>query len=322
MGQTDAAYRHLFEHPAMLRDLMACVLPAPVFNALDWDATQAVPTNHISDRLQKRSGDIAWLIPYRRSPGDPSPPRTLCILLLLEHQSKADATMPLRTAVYTGLSYQSLLRAQHIALPLPPVLPVVLYSGTAPWQAAQDMVSLIADMPEALLPYQLQMRYLLIEERLLLQASGLPDANLATLMFRLGASRQIEQWQALVHTLVQATQGPEFAELNRSMTAWLLLVAQSNAALDQPLPHVNTLEELAMMITEKPGVWAQQWKLEGKAEGKLEGQADLLLRQIERRFGAIPDDVAQRVHAANESQLTLWSLNFVDATTLGDVFRD
>ena len=129
--------------------------------------------------------------------------------------------MPLRTAIYVGLSYQSLLRSQNIRL---------------------------------------------------------PDQNFAALMFRISASQDIEQWLALLHTLVQATRRPEFRELNRSMTAWLLLMAQSNAALDTPLPPVNTLEDLSMMISEKPGVWAQQWK--------REGQADLLLRQIERRFGA------------------------------------
>ena len=314
MGKADAAYRRLFEHPAMVRDLMVCVLSARVLASLDWDCAKSVPTNHVSDRLKTRSGDLVWLIPYRQVPDDPSLPRSLCILLLLEHQSESDATMPLRTAVYTGLSYQSLLRSKEVDLPLPPVLPVVLYSGDTPWRAPLEMAGLTAGMPDDLRPYQLQMRYLLVEERLLLQVSGVPDQNLAALMFRLGASREIEQWQALVHTLVQATQGPEFRELNRSMTAWLLLMAQSNAALDTPLPAVNTLEELTMMISEKPGVWAQQWK--------REGQADLLLRQIERRFGPIPDEVTQRVHAANESQLMLWSLNFVDATILDDVFRD
>ena len=162
MGKTDAAYRRLFEHPAMVRDLMACTLSVTLFDALDWDGAQSVQTNHVSDRLKKRSGDIAWLIPHQRRPGDASPPAYLCILLLLEHQSESDATMPLRITIYTGLSYQSLLRTLHIELPLPPVLPVVLYSGTLPWRASLDMAGLIADTPSDLRPYQLQMRYLLM----------------------------------------------------------------------------------------------------------------------------------------------------------------
>lgn len=314
MGKTDAAYRRLFGHSVMERDLMACMLPAALFDTLDWGALRSVPTHYVSDRLKKRSGDVAWLIPYRRGHGQPPQPRYLCVLLLLEHQSASDATMSLRVAVYTGLAYQLLLRGQDIEPPLPPVLPVVLYSGDQPWRAPRDMSSLVAAVPDDLQPYQLRMRYLLIEERLLLRVVGLPDTNLATLLFRMGAHRDIEQWRALLHTVMRTTQGPEFKELKRSITAWLLLMAQSNAGLSEDLPVVHTLEELDMMISEKPGIWAQQWK--------REGQADLLLRQIERRFGAVPDVVTQRIHDATESELTLWSLNFVDAATLDEVFHD
>ncbi len=325
MGKIDTAYRRLFGHPVMVRDLMACALPAALFDVLDWSGMRAVPTHYVSDRLKQRSGDIAWLIPYRRGPGQseqPPPPRYLCVLLLLEHQSTSDATMSLRAAVYTGLAYQLLLRHQDIKPPLPPVLPVVLYSGDRPWRASRDLSGLVAAVPDELRPYQLQMRYLLIEERLLLQAGGLPDTNLAALLIRMGSRRDIEQWRALLHTVMQATQGPEFKELKRSITAWLLLMAQSNAGLSEALPVVNSLEELDMMISEKPGIWAQQWKLEGKQEGIREGQADLLLRLIERRFGAVPDAVTQRIHDADESALTLWSLNVLDAATLEDVFSD
>ncbi|MGE4439314.1 MULTISPECIES: DUF4351 domain-containing protein [Alcaligenaceae] len=60
----------------------------------------------------------------------------------------------------------------------------------------------------------------------------------------------------------------------------------------------------------------------GRAEGRAEGQAELLLDQIQHRFGAVPDAIAQRVQSAQALQLETWSLNFVDATTLEDVFRD
>ncbi|WP_322995275.1 DUF4351 domain-containing protein [Castellaniella sp.] len=63
-------------------------------------------------------------------------------------------------------------------------------------------------------------------------------------------------------------------------------------------------------------------QIEGKIQGSVEGQAKLLLRQIQRRFGPATDDVAQRIQAATAAQLETWSLNFVDATELDDVFRD
>ncbi|WP_448151853.1 DUF4351 domain-containing protein [Castellaniella caeni] len=63
----------------------------------------------------------------------------------------------------------------------------------------------------------------------------------------------------------------------------------------------------------------------GMAKGLEQGlqrQANTLINQVQRRFGPLPDDVTQRIQTANASQLETWSLNFVDATELEDVFRD
>ncbi len=61
---------------------------------------------------------------------------------------------------------------------------------------------------------------------------------------------------------------------------------------------------------------------EGRIEGRVEGQADLLLRQIRRRFGAVDAETTQRIRTARAQDLETWSLNVLDAVTLEDVFRD
>jgi len=60
----------------------------------------------------------------------------------------------------------------------------------------------------------------------------------------------------------------------------------------------------------------------GLRRGRVEGQADLLLRLLARRFGTIPDTLTERIRAATAGQLETWSLNFVDATTLDEVFGE
>jgi len=62
-------------------------------------------------------------------------------------------------------------------------------------------------------------------------------------------------------------------------------------------------------------------RVEGIAEGRVEGQADLLLRQIQRRFGRVDAETAQRIRAARSKDLETWSLSILDAATLEDVFR-
>ncbi len=61
---------------------------------------------------------------------------------------------------------------------------------------------------------------------------------------------------------------------------------------------------------------------EGRVEGRTEGQADLLLRLVQRRFGRVDAKTTQRIQAARLEDLETWSLNFVDATALDEVFRD
>ncbi len=345
MGKLDAAYRRLFEHKELLRDILACVMDPALFNALDWKRMQPINTSHISDRLKQRTRDCAWLVPWKNQAPDVADPPSilrgaahpppidnaashapmhgLCILLIFEQQSQPDATMALRLATYTCLNYQTLLRNKQIRLPLPPVLPVVFYSGSRRWTAAQDLSGLTDHIPAALLAYQPQMRYLLVRERDVLKAIGRPGHNLATLLFRLRHDRKIEQWQVALHALTQAILAlPESQELNRSITAWLVLMIERNANLPEPLPPTKTLQELDMMIAEEPGIWAKQWLNEGRVEGRVEGQADLLLEMIEHRFGQPPASVIAQIRAAQTTQLKTWSLNILDARTLEDVLKD
>ncbi len=73
---------------------------------------------------------------------------------------------------------------------------------------------------------------------------------------------------------------------------------------------------------------AEQWKAEGfqmgeisgKAKGIEAGKADLLLRQLRRRFGTLPESAQARVLGASEDQLNEWAETLLDASTLDAVF--
>ncbi|MBF0131906.1 MAG: DUF4351 domain-containing protein [Magnetococcales bacterium] len=60
----------------------------------------------------------------------------------------------------------------------------------------------------------------------------------------------------------------------------------------------------------------------GKWEGRPEGEAALLTRQLQHRFGAVPEWASEKIAEAEPSSLEKWSLRFVDAQSLGGVFSD
>jgi hypothetical protein len=87
------------------------------------------------------------------------------------------------------------------------------------------------------------------------------------------------------------------------------------AVLREVLKEIIPGQETRVM-----SIAAEQWKAEGIQIGEISGKADLLLRQLRRRFGALPESVQARVLGASEDQLNEWAETLLDASTLDAVF--
>lgn len=64
----------------------------------------------------------------------------------------------------------------------------------------------------------------------------------------------------------------------------------------------------------------QEGRLEGRLEGRQQGEAAVLLRQLRRRFGQLPDAVMTRIAHADLKLLETWSDRILEARSLDDVF--
>ena len=124
----------------------------------------------------------------------------LHVLVLLEFQSTDDETMALRVLEYTAMLYRELVREGHRGPDglLPPVLPVVLYNGDAPWRSASEIRDLIATTGRALAPFQPSQRHIVLDER----RTRADDPNLGDLNVLEGsAARRTERTDAGVRRL-------------------------------------------------------------------------------------------------------------------------
>ncbi len=57
-------------------------------------------------------------------------------------------------------------------------------------------------------------------------------------------------------------------------------------------------------------------------DAETRGQIKVIIRQLNRRFGELPDWVTEALHSALPEQLELWSENILFADTLEQVFED
>ncbi|MEZ4308871.1 MAG: Rpn family recombination-promoting nuclease/putative transposase [Polyangiaceae bacterium] len=57
----------------------------------------------------------------------------------------------------------------------------------------------------------------------------------------------------------------------------------------------------------------------GRAEGEVIALRSVLVRQLQRRFGALPDDMLARIESAEHAELDAWTDRVITAATLAEV---
>ncbi|EPY1471116.1 Rpn family recombination-promoting nuclease/putative transposase [Pseudomonas aeruginosa] len=321
MAQYDSAYKLLFSHPDLVRDLLRGFVPEQWVQRLDFSTLEKVSGQFVSDDLRDRHNDLLWRV---RLDND----HWIYLYLLLEFQSTDDYWMAIRLMTYIGLLYQDLAR-QRVVLPgqpLPPVFPIVLYNGSARWSGPLDTADLFeipADSPLA--AYKPKLRYFLLDERHL-DVTTLPkDDNLVAQVLHLENSAHPQHAIEAVKTLQKLLHAPECDSVRRAFNVWIRhTVAEKLNRQANQLPSTETLEDIYIMLTEHTGQWSETWKREGLQQGlqqgRQEGQAALLTRLAERRFGPLSAADRARLEAATQAQLEAWADAILTAQSLAELF--
>ena len=309
----DHGYKLIFSQPEMVEDLLRGFVPGEWVDRLDFGSLQRVSGTYVTGDLREREDDIIWRVRLLDS--------WLYVYLLIEFQSTVDPFMALRMMVYLGLLYQDLVAQKELSADrrLPPVLPIVLYNGPKPWRAALEVSELIEQLP-GLEMYVPHCRYLLLDEGQYPEGELVSSENLAAALFRLERAHSPEDVREVLSSLIDLLTGPSRQELRRAFTVWLRRVLIPARLGRVTIPETAELTEVRAMLAERVIEWTQQWKAEGKAEGRAEGRAEILLRQLEKKFGPLTSEQRSLVSAADEEALLAWADRILVAETLDEIF--
>jgi predicted transposase/invertase (TIGR01784 family) len=310
--QHDRSYRHLFSQPRIVEDLLRRFVPGPWAGELDFTTLERLNASYVSDRLQSRESDVVWRLRLSRAP--------VHLYLLVEFQSKPQRFMAVRQMAYTGLFLQQLIKLGELAPGklLPLVLTVVVYNGKIRWPAPQELADLVWAQLVGLEMFIPRLRYLLIEVHKI-PPSLLRGRNLVALLIRLERSRTRSELRRTVRQLIAALQGPEDGSLRQAFLVWLQYVLLPGKG-EEDIPELVDLEEFRAMLYETVRKWEVEMKKEGRKEGLKEGRRDLLLRQLEVKFGPVDERTREKVLAATPQRLLKWGERLVIAERLADVF--
>ncbi|MFL6202196.1 MAG: Rpn family recombination-promoting nuclease/putative transposase [Thermoanaerobaculia bacterium] len=299
MAEHDTGYKALFSHPEMVADLIRGFVHEEWVRDLDFSSLERFPASFVTPGLGRRESDILWRVRWGRD-------RWLYVYLLLEFQSTVDPFMALRLMVYVGLLYQHLLKDHQLtdSGKLPPVLPLVLYNGRVPWGAALDVADLVEEVPGGLERYRPRLRYCLLDEGRISTDDLESLRNLAAALFRLERSRGPEEIERVLVALIEWLHAPEMVELRHAFVAWLRQVLLPGRVPGAEIPRMAELEEVKAMLAERVKEWTREWQQEGYEKGlkagiekEREEVRAALVRQLEKRFGPLPQKARQRIAA-------------------------
>lgn len=319
----DESYRLLFAQPRMVQGLLEGFVEGPWVRRLDFTSLTRVNGSYVSSGLERRESDMVWRVRLRDG-------RPVIVYLLLEFQSRVDRYMAVRLMAYVGLLYQDLIAQQRVEpMRLPLVVPIVLYNGSRPWTAPEELAELLVGVRGAE-PFVPRLRYHVIDERRLTAERLALDLGPVAELFRIENSRRPPDILAAIRRLVGFLKGSEDEELRRAFVVWL-----KDRLLQVPAGPVE-LEEVPDMLENRVEQWKREFRREGLRagekkglkiglqkgleEGRAEGRAEILLRFLERKFGPLAEEIRRRVQKANPELLIEWTDRAVTAKRLDEVF--
>jgi predicted transposase YdaD len=334
----DHGIKWLLETPDHVWSLLR-ILAADLANCLDFSRLEPLKTDFIPDNLREQYADIVFLCPFRDAAGE----REVVIVLLIEHQTEADPTMPFRLLFYMVLIWDA-QRRKYLDEKVPksqwrfrPILPIVFHTGTSPWTASLDMAALM-DLPEALKSFVPRHDTLLLSleatERATLVAEERPFGWLMWALQQ--AEGPLEKFIAVLQEVMAHLE----ILPDREHQAWVkavyylaLIIYHRREAPDRPAlleviqagvkdrRQQEEIEEMGKTIAQALIEEGEaRGEVRGKAQGSLQTRQEILLALLEEKFGTLSAQIHEQVQAIRDSErLSALIRRILTANTLSDL---
>lgn len=215
MKHHDGFYKRILSCRQMVSSYLLDYVRAGFVADMDMATLELVSGSFVSDDLHSRENDVIWKVKWRGADA--------YLYVMIEAQRKRDSLMAVRLLNYTTALWLQLRDSGTASREtgLPPVFPLVIYSGEEPWNEPFDLSSLLSPWPESVLEFQPKYKYYVIDERRIAKEDIAARPGLASLFIRLEQAAFPEEVQRIVAECAVRLAGPEYAGLNHAIAAWV-----------------------------------------------------------------------------------------------------
>jgi predicted transposase YdaD len=313
----DAVVKRILADPRHARGELRHLLPPDFARRCNFRTLRLCPGSVVDEKLKSRHTDLLFTV---RLQGN-----EVLLYLLLEHQSRNDALMPFRMLVYMVRVWERYLHDHPRARRLPALVPMVLHHSRKGWSSPtsfHDLFALDAEALSLVSAHLPSFRFLLddisAEEDASLRARAM-SALSRLMLFCLRHARDTEEllahlaeWNDLFHEVRSAPGGMEALA-----PIWRYILVTGSASEPEDL-----VERLVLVVgneaKEEIVTAGEMLEARGRKKGAEQQSRNILLRQLQSRFGAVPKAASARVQAATPDQLERWLDQVLTAATLSE----
>ncbi len=302
-------------------------LPQDVVELLDISTLKPARGSWVDANLKEYFADCLFHCEWAEKQRRRTSKYQIFVLLLIEHKSEPDGKVRLQLLQYQQQCWTEHLK--HGKLPLPIVIPLVLYHGKSVWRDSCQFADQFGEIPAALLRFvpQFEYRLLDISAQSDTEIAGDPWTRVALNLLH-WAYQPDEAFQAeLPNLLAQlplelATQLKSMEPIFQYLASTRMLNAeQLGAALHQAFPEG---EDLVKSFVEEARQEGRAEGLEkGLEQGLEQGRAAMALQFLRRKFGheAIGKTLASRIEKLPLADLEQLGDKIFDFETRADLQR-
>jgi len=314
----------LLEDPRNVRDLLA-LTGHETIPSIDFDRVRPLPQTFVTRDYRHVEADVVLMAPVR---GPAARPRRVWLYILIEHQSQPDPTMPLRILDYVVQIYRFQARRwddrhpSRSGLRLQPVLPVVFHTGSRRWEQVGRLVDRVegGERFRECIP---------VLDPLFLNLPAIAPQRLETeggffgwvLALVQGRKKRPRRFRQLLVRVIRALEAMPERERMRWLTFLSYihaLVYHERSAAEQPELRLHLDASAATDVDRQEVVRMVKTYAEVvKEEVCREMARAILIRQLGRRFGEVPDELVAVIQTTTDlGRLNGWLDLMVTSETL------
>ena len=292
----DRGYRKLLSFGKIFEQLIQGYVDKDWKNQLDFSKSKRIDKSFVLPGYEEIESDIIYEVPILNQNSN------AILIFLIEHQSSVDYAMPFRVLGYLVQIWTDFYKnsdenyRRSKKFRLPPVFPIVLYSGEQEWTAAQEVIEIV-ESGKLFANYIPNVKYHLINvPKLNVEQLEQIDNTLAGI-FLLEKEIGSEKFAEILRKSLNVIEKETDDELWKAVVEWIFIKLKGKHPSSLPelwknidLENNNRKEVITMLETMPEKLFADG-KKEGIREGKEEGIKEIALNMLKK--GISLEDISE-----------------------------